>query len=101
MGYIKCTEIFMKYFTVTELRDTENRHGHETSRAENQREAVREEESQAEAGREKESLSKYKIEKAFRNLGEDRDQEDMRVPRTILRRLTVPWETATLDRKVL
>ena len=91
----------MKYFTVTELRDTENRHGHETSRAENQREAVREEESQAEAGREKESLSKYKIEKAFRNLGEDRDQEDMRVPMTILRRLTVPWETATLDRKVL
>ena len=91
----------MKYFTVTELRDTENRHGHETSRAENQREALREEESQAEAGREKESLSKYKIEKAFRNLGEDRDQEDMRVPMTILRRLTVPWETATLDRKVL
>ena len=91
----------MKYFTVTELRDTENRHGHETSREENQREALREEESQAEAGREKESLSKYKIEKAFRNLGEDRDQEDMRVPRTILRRLTVPWETATLDRKVL
>ena len=57
--------------------------------------------SQGGAGREKESLSKFKIEKAFRSLGEDWDQEDMRVPRTILRRLTVPWETATLDRKVL
>ena len=44
MGYIECTEIFKKYFTVTELRDTENRHRQGTSRVENQREASREEE---------------------------------------------------------
>lgn len=46
-------------------------------------------------------LSKYRIREAFENLGEDREEEVMSVPGTILRWLADPWETATLGKLVL
>ena len=46
-------------------------------------------------------LSKYRIREAFESMGEDREEEVMTVPGTILRWLADPWETATLGKLVL